>query len=76
MIHFVRSGTESNGKNINTYLINTLINLVSIIGQGPQRVLALATEEIKDSLSDFKEFMLKERRCIPRKELISNVNVK
>lgn len=59
MIHFVRSGTESNGKNINTYLINTLINLVSIIGQGPQRVLALATEEIKDSISDFKEFMLK-----------------
>lgn len=76
MIHFVRSGTESNGKNINTCLINTLINLVSITGQGPQRVLPLATEEIKDSISAFKEFMLKERRCIQREELISNVNVK
>ena len=48
------------------YLLNTLIKLVSIIGQGPQRVLPLATKEIKDSISAFKEFMLKERRCIPR----------
>ena len=48
------------------YLLNTLINLVCIIGQGPQRVLPLATEEIKDSISAFKEFMLKERGCIPR----------